>query len=124
LPIADSQRRGAIVLLSILILIFAIRLALNPRTIDDRRPTATPGANQLADTLDPNIASAAELAAIPDLGEKRAEAIIAFRDNFQLRHPGRPAFVRITDLEQISGIGAATAENVEPYLRFPKEPHE
>jgi DNA uptake protein ComE-like DNA-binding protein len=119
LPIADSQRRGAILLLSILILIFAIRLALNPTTIDDRKPTPAPQTNELADTLDPNTASAAELAAIPDLGEKRAEAIIDFRNRFQSRHPGKPAFGRISDLEQIEGIGAGTAENIEPYLRFP-----
>jgi len=122
LPIADSQRRGAILLLSILILIFAIRLALNPTTIDDRKPTEAPQANQLADTLDPNTASAAELAAIPDLGEKRAAAIVEFRTQFLSRHPNRLAFQRLSDLEKISGIGPATAENMEPYLTFPASP--
>jgi competence protein ComEA len=107
------------VFLSILTVILTIRLAMNPTTRDDRQSTPAPLADQLADRVDPNIATAAELAAIPELGEKRAESITAFRDRYKLRHPGKLAFARLDDLLQISGIGAATAENIEPYLYFP-----
>jgi DNA uptake protein ComE-like DNA-binding protein len=114
-----SQFRGVIAFVSILILILAVRLAFNPKTIDDRQPASGSNAAQLDDRIDPNLATAPELAAIPDLGEKRAESIVAFRDRFKARHPNKPPFERLTDLEQIPGIGAATAENMQPYLKFP-----
>ncbi len=106
-------------LLGLLIVTLAIRLLLNPKTVGefDRHEPATK--DQLADRLDPNLATAAELAAIPELGEKRAAAIFAFRERFNSRRPGQPAFTRLSDLEQIPGIGAATAENMAPYLTFP-----
>lgn len=115
----SSQRRGLSLLLGILILILAIRLILNPTTVPDQQPAAGP-ASDLADRIDPNIASEAELAAISGLGEKRAEAIVEFRRQFVSRHPGGRAFAVASDLEQISGIGAATAEMMEPYLMFPQ----
>ncbi|HEX4052801.1 MAG TPA: helix-hairpin-helix domain-containing protein [Tepidisphaeraceae bacterium] len=114
-----SQRRGLSLLLGILILILAIRLILNPTTVPDPQPAEGPRASELADRVDPNVASEAELAAIPGLGEKRAEAIVEFRRRFASRHPGRRAFDAASDLEEISGIGAATAEMMEPYLIFP-----
>lgn len=103
------------ILLGILLTILAIRLALNPKNISN----ATTVPDQLADRIDLNTATTAELAAIPGLGEKRAAAIVQFRTQFQSRHPNQPAFRRPTDLEQIPGIGAAIAENLEPYLTFP-----
>jgi DNA uptake protein ComE-like DNA-binding protein len=108
------------VLLGILITILAIRLALNSKTIPEFKPGQTPAYDPLADRIDPNTASEAELAAIPELGEKRAQAIVDFREKFQARHPNQFAFHRPSDLEQISGIGAATAETMEPYLIFPQ----
>ncbi len=116
----SSQRRGLSLLLGILILILAIRLILNPTTVPDQQPAAGPVRSDLADRIDPNIASEAELAAISGLGEKRAEAIVEFRRQFVSRHPGGRAFAVASDLEQISGIGAATAEMMEPYLMFPQ----
>ena len=77
-----SQRRGLSLLLGILILILAIRLILNPTTVPDPQPAEGPRASELADRVDPNVASEAELAAIPGLGEKRAEAIVEFRRRF------------------------------------------
>lgn len=117
-----SQRRGLNLLLGILILILAIRLILNPTTVPDPQPAEGSGAHGLADRIDPNLASEAELAAIPGLGEKRAEAVVEFRRQFTSRHPGRRALAVASDLEQISGIGAATAEMMEPYLMFPPLP--
>lgn len=111
------------VLLAILITILAIRLALNSKTIPEFKPGQVPPfdqlPDQLADRIDPNTASEAELAAIPELGEKRAQAIVDFREKFQSRHPNQFAFQRLSDLEQISGIGTATAETMGPYLIFP-----
>ncbi len=120
MPAAFSQLRGLMVLLGILITILAIRLALNSKTVPEFKPGQTPASDQLADRIDPNTASESELAAIPELGEKRAQAIVEFREKFQARHPDRLAFARLLDLEQISGIGAATAETMGPYLMFPE----
>ncbi|MGD1277066.1 MAG: helix-hairpin-helix domain-containing protein [Tepidisphaeraceae bacterium] len=109
-----SQRRGLIVLLGAILLALGIRLAMNRTSIGEEQPPAGPAAGQLADRIDPNTASAAELAAIPTLGPKRAQAIVDFRRT----HPGK-MFAQPHDLEQVSGIGPAIAENMEPYLIFP-----
>ena len=124
MPATPSQLRGLMVLLALLITILTIRLAFNSKTIPEFKPGQTPPfdqlPDQLADHIDPNTASESEFAAIPELGEKRAQAIVEFRDKFRSRHPDRFAFQRLSDLEQISGIGAATAETMEPYLMFPE----
>jgi DNA uptake protein ComE-like DNA-binding protein len=116
-----SQRRGLSLLLGVLIFILAIRLILNRNTVPDPQPAGGPNARELADRIDPNTASEAELAAIPNLGEKRAEAIVEYRRQFSLRHPHRRAFAVLSDLEQIPGIGIATTESMEPYLVFHSE---
>jgi competence ComEA-like helix-hairpin-helix protein len=120
--LSTSQQRGAMVLLGILVAILGVRLWLNPRTILDSGTNASPEADQLADKIDPNTATVSELAAIPDLGEKRAAAIIEFRERYLSRHPSGRAFQRLSDLEQISGIGPAIAETMEPYLVFAEYP--
>jgi competence protein ComEA len=114
-----SQRRGLSLLLGIIIVILAVRLILSPATVPDSQPAEGPRAGELADRIDPNTATEAELAAIPELGEKRAGAIVEFRERFATRHPNIRAFSTVGDLEQVSGIGAATAEMMEPYLTFP-----
>ena len=119
MPATPSQRRGLMVLLGIILVILAVRLSLNPVTVPDPQPPEGSSADQLADHIDPNTAAVAELAAIPTLGEKRAEAIVEYRGEFISRHPGHPAFTKVSDLEKISGIGPATAETLEPYLVFP-----
>ena len=122
MPATPSQRRGLSLLLGILILILAIRLMFNRTTVPDPQPAEGPNSAVLADRIDPNTASEAELAAIPNLGEKRAEAIVEFRRQFNSRHPQRRAFTALSDLQRISGIGVATAETMEPYLVFQAAP--
>jgi hypothetical protein len=114
-----SQRRGLAVILSILFLILAVRLMLNRAIIPDPQPPRGSAADQLADRIDPNIASSAEIAEIPGVGEKRAAAIVDYRQQFIKLHPGRLAFARLADLEAVKGIGPATSEGMEPYLIFP-----
>jgi hypothetical protein len=112
-----------------------------------RQPTALPDppgdgprAAELAVRIDPNTADAAALAALPNLGEARARAIVAYpaalsalpgmgpsrahaivdyRAAYAARHPGHPAFTSPRDLLPVKGVGTATAANLAPYLSFP-----
>ncbi|WP_457808551.1 ComEA family DNA-binding protein [Kushneria sp. EE4] len=52
-----------------------------------------------------NTATAAELTAMPGIGEKKAEAIVADRDN-------HGAYESADDLSRVSGIGTATVERL------------
>jgi DNA uptake protein ComE-like DNA-binding protein len=115
-----SQRRGLIAILAVVVAGLSIRLIMNPLTISNSPPAQGPAADELADRIDPNSASAAELAAIPGLGEGRAGGIVKYREIFLADHPGEIPFARPQDLERVPGIGAAISESIEPYLMFPK----
>jgi competence protein ComEA len=60
----------------------------------------TPSASEEATPIDLNRASVAELTRLPGIGQKRAEAIVAFRES----HGG---FQSVTQLLKIKGIGRA-----------------
>ena len=59
--------------------------------------------------LDLNKASAGELMALPGIGEKRARAIVAWRD-------ANGPFRSVNDLDQVRGIGPATLERLRPFV--------
>jgi hypothetical protein len=105
-----------------LLLIFAIvmggRLACNHTFIDNPQPDIPARSGDLADKLDPNTATWQEFAAIPGLGEKRAHAIVDFREAWAIKHPNTPAYAGPQDLRNVKGIGPATASNLAPYLVF------
>ena len=42
--------------------------------------------------------------------------MVAYRDAFVQSHRGGNAFDNAADLQNVTGIGEATAENIEPYL--------
>ncbi|HET6248979.1 MAG TPA: helix-hairpin-helix domain-containing protein [Tepidisphaeraceae bacterium] len=108
-------------LLLVLVIVLGGRLICNRTFIDDPQPDIPARAHELADRLDPNTASWQELAAISGLGEKRAHAIVAYRDTWHKKHPNTPAYAGPQDLRNIKGIGPATVSNLTPYLIFPKE---
>ena len=60
--------------------------------------------------LDLNKASAGELMALPGIGEKRAVAIVAWRD-------ANGPFRSIDDLDKVRGIGPATLDRLRPFVR-------
>jgi hypothetical protein len=69
--------------------------------------------------IDPNTASAASLRRLPDIGPKRAEAIIAQR----ALHPGsQPVFRRAEDMKIVEGFGPARIEELRGRAFFPDEP--
>ena len=117
-----SQRRALILLLSILFIWLCIRFAMNRRYVSDPQPPNGSRADELASRIDPNTADWQTLAAIPELGEKRAKAIVEYREQIHQKDPQRIVFAAPTDLLPIRGIGQATMENMEPYLLFPSKP--
>jgi len=117
-PWTRKQRTALLILLTLFTTYLAITYIRNRAFIDDPQPEIGARAGELADRFDPNGASWQELAAIPNLGEKKAKAIVDFREHWLLLHPGDPAFRGPQDLRQIKGIGPATVSNMTPYLIF------
>ena len=114
-----SQRRALIVFLSVLCVAFSVRLACNPVYVSDPQPALPERFNELADRIDPNTADWQTLAALPTLGEKRAKAVVAYRDRLRARDPGAVAFHKPEDLMAVKGFGQATVNALRPYLIFP-----
>jgi DNA uptake protein ComE-like DNA-binding protein len=116
-----TARQRGVLIGSILLLCgwLGVRLALNRQSIADPQPPAGANAEHLATRVDPNTADWATLAILPQLGEKRAKAIVAFREAHEKANPGTPAFAKEQDLLQVPGIGAATIETLRPHLAFP-----
>ena len=114
------RQRFALSLLVLLILVYAlIRFQIHPSRISTPQPTEGVRAGELEDKLDPNTASAADLAALPNVGPAMARRIVEEREEFEKAHPGERAFKKLEDLQRVKGIGAATLENLRPYLEFP-----
>ena len=82
--------------------------------IADQAPATAPSVEL---RLDPNIASAEELAALPGLGPAMAARIVAYRDK-QLASGRNPAFADLSDLDHVEGVGKATLEAIGPWLQF------
>lgn len=68
--------------------------------------------------LDPNVASEAELQALPEIGPALAAAIVSHRAESRRQ----PAFRTAADLDSVPRIGPRTIETLRPYLVFPPEP--
>jgi len=118
-PLTPGQQRALTLLLGLAILYAAFRLATRPTTIADPIPSGSDRYLELADRIDPNTADVATLAALPNLGERRAREVVAFRERRAAIDPARPAFARPDDLLQVRGIGVTLVRQLEPYLTFP-----
>lgn len=116
-----SQRRGLLVLLNVLLVFLTIQVIRNRMYISDPQSREGPRAAELQSRIDPNSADWQTLAAIPNLGEKRAKAIVAYRDGVHVTNRRRIVFHSPADLLLVRGIGAATVDNLRPYLMFPSE---
>ena len=114
------QRRALIVLLVVLWVLLAVRYAVNSRFISDPQPEVPDRAAEVADRIDPNTAGWQDLAALPNLGEKRAKAIVDFRESH--RGTRNPVYTSADDLLAIRGIGVATVTKLKPYLVFQPPP--
>mgnify|MGYP000266768177 CR=1 FL=1 len=99
----------------------AVLLLRNPLTVTDPQPVDPARGLALADRIDPNTASAHELAVLPMVGMRRAQDIIDHRTRAFARDPNLPAFATDDDLLKVRGIGVAMLNTLRPYLIFPDE---
>jgi len=72
----------------------------------------------IEDRINPNDASPASLGRLPGIGPARARAIVDYRRRRLERNSDGLTFGRPQDLEEIAGIGPATATTVSPWLSF------
>jgi len=114
------QRRALLLLISLFLLALFIQLLLNRKFVP-AHPTRGDRAGELASRLDPNTADWQALAAIPNLGEKRAKDIVSYRERVRKENPSTVVFRTVYDLRAIRGIGPATVEKLREYMIFPGE---
>lgn len=76
---------------------------------------AQAGSEPAAAPLDLNRATAAELEALPGIGEVKAAAILAVRD-------ARGGFESMDELESVRGIGPSLAAKLRPLLKLGARP--
>ena len=113
-----AQRRALAGLLLIACGLLAVRQRGRPAVVPDRQAAHPPRFDDLADRLDPNLATAAELAVLPGLGPSKAAAVVAYRAS--VKTP--PAFRAADDLARVHGIGPAIVAKLAPHLVFPDAP--
>lgn len=116
---SPAQRRTLLVALTCVCGYLLYRVGTERTVISDPQPVRPLREQELADRIDPNTATAAELATLPGLGERRAGDIVRFRENHALARPGRPAFSSPQDLMKVRGIGVVLSQQMQPYLIFP-----
>jgi DNA uptake protein ComE-like DNA-binding protein len=114
-----SQRRALIGVVVVLSIGLGARYGFNRRFVSDPQPARPARVDELADRIDPNVATVEELVVLPQLGEKRAAEIVAYREKFRKENGGKVAFAQVEDLLPIKGIGAAMIQALGPHLKFP-----
>ena len=114
-----SQRGVLIAFILILCSTLLLFLARDRMYVSNPPPAHAERYDDLADRIDPNTATWEELAVLPQIGEKRAKDIVAYRESFVARKPDGVAFARPQDLMEVKGIGAATLETLRSHLAFP-----
>jgi competence protein ComEA len=74
-------------------------------------PSPDPAETEQTDTqkINLNTATAEQLKTLPSIGDKRAEAILAYREE-------HGPFSKIEDIVKVSGIGRGIFSKIKPYL--------
>jgi len=73
---------------------------------------------ELDDKINPNDAPVASLIRLPNIGLVRAEAIVAYRENFHEKNSESQPFQNCDDLQKVKGIGPKTVQNISEWLKF------
>ena len=113
------QRAVVLAIISGIFVYLCVRIALQHTMIPNPQPYQGARAHELADHLDANTATQAEIAAIPTIGDKLAGSIVEYRERYVREHPGRLAFGEPRDLMHVRGVGQARMETLREYLVFP-----
>jgi competence ComEA-like helix-hairpin-helix protein len=103
----------AFVIASCLAVVFGLCFAIGSVIADSRA-----GIIELESRVNPNDAPAAGLMMLPGVGLARAQAIISYREQFKQNGSGDLAFRDCNDLDNVKGIGPATARGMCEYLKF------
>jgi len=100
-------RRGlaAVALMSIVMAGSGVAVSAAPTRAPKSESKAVPTA-----PIDLNSASAAELTALPGVGESIARRIVAFRDE-------HGPFRRVEDVMKVKGIGEKSFQKLKPHLK-------
>ena len=95
------------------------------RLIEHRRKVLVPllysdkSSDNLADKINPNIASWASMARLPGIGMSKAKAIVRYRQQWcENNIDGEIPFKESMDLCNIKGIGQKTVEKIKEYLYY------
>lgn len=116
---APAQRGVIFAILLCLLGFLAFRATRHRNYVPTPQPPDGLRAADLADRFDPNTATVAEIAAIPEIGDKLATTIVEYREAFTRLHPGQTPFEKPTDLMKVRGVGPARMETLSAHLRFP-----
>ena len=73
---------------------------------------------ELDEKINPNNAPVASLVRLPGIGISRAEAIVAYREEFNKKSKNGLAFQSCNDLQKVKGIGPKTVQNISQWLKF------
>ena len=73
---------------------------------------------QLDNRINPNTAPVASMTRLPGIGKAKAEAIVAYRNNFFEANGEIRAFQNLNDLQKVNGIGPKTSQNIGEWLKF------
>ena len=120
LQLWTARQRGALAAIVLaLVVILMIASFHRPLHVGDPQPVVGARSRELATRIDPNEADWPTLAVLPLIGERRARDIVAYREDFLRKNPGRRAFERVEDLDNVKGIGEGTAEALRPHLIIP-----
>ena len=76
------------------------------------------GGIELATRINPNDAPPASMARLSGIGESRAAAIVAYRNEHRLSDRQGPAFRDCNDLQNVKGIGPITVQKNRRWLKF------
>jgi competence ComEA-like helix-hairpin-helix protein len=113
----SARERGVVAgALVVMLGVLGYRYATRPAYVAEPLPGEGARAGEVVSRIDPNVATWEELGLLPGIGEKRARAIVAYREQYVREHAGEAAFKSVEDLMNISGVGEATVENLAPYL--------
>lgn len=113
------QRLALSVLILVIIGYLLVLRQMHPARVGNPQPADGPRAGELADKIDPNVATVWDLSALPNVGPAMARRIVEEREQFRKDHPQEAPYKKLEDLKRVKGIGDATLENLRPYLEFP-----